>query len=241
MSTPIIINGAAGKMGRIAYEALHAHPSFQIVAQLGRNDDLKASISETKARIVIDLTRADCVYETSQTIIEAGAHPVIGTSGLTETQRLHLQEQCKQQGLGGLIVPNFSISMVLLMRFAEEAARLLPDVEIIEAHHPQKADAPSATAINTAERIARARKKPSTPHDNECARGAWYHGVPIHAVRIEGILAQQHVMFGSMGETLTLTHNTLDRRAYIPGIVLACERVLTLTSLCYGLEHILNQ
>ena len=157
MSYNVIVNGAQGKMGLLACKTIQDHPEFQLVAGLGRGDDLANAICNTHAQIVIDLTRADCVYEICLTIINQGAHPVIGTSGLLEEQIQPLQSMCKEKHLGGLIVPNFSIAAVLMMRFAADAARYLPEVEIIEAHHPQKLDAPSGTAIKTAELIAAAR------------------------------------------------------------------------------------
>ena len=192
---------------------------------------------------VIDLTRADCVYANSMKIIDAGAHPIIGASGLTPAQRQSLRLRCDTLKLGGLIVPNFSISMVLMIRFAAEAARLLPDVEIVEAHHQHKLDSPSGTALNTADQIAAAREIYPKPNHGtqilECARGAEYNGIRIHSIRLPGILAQQQVIFGSSGETLTLTHNTLDRNAFMPGLLLACQKVSSLDTLYNGLEHIL--
>lgn len=243
MPIAVIVNGAQGKMGAQACEMLESRADFNLVARLGRHDDLVTAIKQTQARIVVDLTRSDCVYNTSMAIISAGAHPIIGTSGLTQEQRNTLREHCDKMHLGGLIVPNFSISMVLMMRFAEDAARLLPDVEIIEAHHPQKLDSPSATAINTADKIAAVRMtSKNTPHETqiiEGARGAEYKGIRIHSIRLSGLLAQQQIIFGSSGETLTLSHNTLDRQAFMPGLLLACQKVSGLKTLYYGLEHIL--
>jgi len=243
MPTAIIVNGANGKMGVAACEMLTANPEFNLVGRLCRSDDLSAAIKRTQASIVVDLTRADCVYTNTLNIINAGAHPIIGTSGLTLDQRNDLIDRCTSLKLGGLIIPNFSISMVLMMRFAEEAARILPDVEIIEAHHQQKLDSPSGTAINTAEKIAAARATAKkSNHETQilaCARGAEYQGIHIHSIRLPGILAQQQVIFGSSGETLTLTHNTLDRNAFMPGLLLACRKVTALNTLYNGLEHIL--
>ncbi len=243
MSIAVIVNGARGKMGVQACKMLEEHPEFNLVGRLGRDDNLLAEIKHQKAKIVIDLTRSDCAYANSMCIINAGAHPIIGTSGLTQAQREKLSERCEQLSLGGLIVPNFSISMVLMMRFAAEAASILPDVEIIEAHHQHKLDSPSGTALNTADKIATARgvQQKSTHEAQiiECARGAEYKGIQIHSIRLPGILAQQQVIFGSSGETLTLTHNTLDRLAFMPGLLLACQKVSLLNKLYNGLEHIL--
>ena len=147
MQSRVIVNGAQGKMGKLACETITNHPDFQLVAGLSRGDDLQRAIIETKAQIVIELTQADCVYENSLTIINTNAHPVIGASGLLPGQVQTLQTLCSEKKLGGIIVPNFSVGAVLMMRFAATAALILPEVEIIEAHHPQKLDAPSGTAM----------------------------------------------------------------------------------------------
>jgi 4-hydroxy-tetrahydrodipicolinate reductase len=239
----VIVNGANGKMGALACQAIAKSHEFVLVASLGRNDDLQAAIRETKPQIVVELTRADCVYQNSLTIINQGVHPVIGASGLNLEQIKILQQFCIEKHLGGLVVPNFSISAVLMMRFAAEAARLLPDVEIIEAHHPEKLDAPSGTAMKTAELIAAARqtqvKKPILQETLPSARGANYHDVHIHSVRLPGILARQQVIFGNIGDTLTITHETIDRSAFMPGLILACQKVQALDGLYYGLEHVI--
>lgn len=244
MSSRVIVNGAHGKMGVLACKTIQEHPEFQLVASLGRGDHLKATIADTHADIVIDLTRADCAYENSLTIINQGAHPVIGTSGLLEEQIQSLRQLCATKKLGGIIVPNFSISALLMMRFAADAARFLPEVEIIEAHHPQKLDAPSGTAIKTAELIAAARRiaKNKLPLKELLpgARGATHHDVNIHSLRLPGILARQQVIFGNIGETLTITHDTTDRSSFMPGVILACQRVQALDTLYYGLEHVLD-
>ncbi|WP_019215370.1 4-hydroxy-tetrahydrodipicolinate reductase [Legionella tunisiensis] len=244
MPARVIVNGAQGKMGMLACETIKNHPDFELVAGLGHQDNLRQAIREKQATIVIDLTRADSVYENSLTIIENGAHPVIGTSGLIEEQIQHLQRLCAEQKLGGIIVPNFSIAAVLMMRFAAQAARFLPEVEIIEAHHQQKFDAPSGTAMKTAEMIAKARRqeKRELPSHELIpgARGCSHQNVNIHSLRLPGILARQQVIFGSSGETLTLTHDSIDRASFMPGIILSCQRVQQLDSLYYGLEQLLE-
>ena len=141
MSIPVIVNGAHGKMGILACETLKKEKDFELVAALGREDDLYEQIQKHHAQIVIDLTRADCVFENGLKIIKAGASPVIGTSGLLDEQIQILKEQCELKKLGGIIVPNFSIGAILMMRFAKIAAAYLPEVEIIEYHHQQKLDA----------------------------------------------------------------------------------------------------
>lgn len=245
MSNKVIVNGAYGKMGVLACEAIEKHPSLSLVARCGRQDDLATTIDRTNAEIVIDLTRADCVYQNSLTIMQHNACPIIGTSGLLSEQVETLKQQCNARNLGGIIVPNFSISAVLMMRFAAEAARFIPNVEIIEAHHPQKLDAPSGTAIKTAELIAFAREaSPTRLALKELlpgARGATHHDIAIHSVRLPGVLARQQVIFGNIGETLSITHDTIDRSSFMPGLILACERVRELRGLYYGLEHVLDK
>lgn len=243
MATRIIVNGARGKMGAIACTTIKNHPEFELVGELSREDDLVKAIATTHAQIVIDLTRADSAYINSLAIIESGAHPIIGTSGLQDEQIEHLKILCKEKSLGGIIVPNFSISAVLMMRFAGEAARFLSDVEIIEAHHSQKYDAPSGTAIKTAEIIALNRQPRDEPPTHEVipnVRGGQHQGIPIHSLRLAGVIARQEVVFGNLGETLTITHNTLDRASFMPGLILCCEKVQHLPSLYYGLDQLLE-
>lgn len=245
MQVRVVVNGAHGKMGSLACETFQNHPDFELVGSLTRFDNLAQAISTSKADIVIDLTRADCVYENSLTIINSGAHPVIGTSGLLDEQIQELKKRCDEQKLGGLIVPNFSLGAVLMMNFAAQAARYLPEVEIIETHHQQKLDAPSGTAIKTAEMIAKVRKsfnnKPLALTELvPGARGGSHQGIPIHSLRLPGFIANQQVIFGSHGESLTITHNSIDRESFMPGVVLACQKVQNLDTLYYGLETLLD-
>lgn len=243
MVSKVIVNGARGKMGTLACDTLRQHPEFELVGTLGREDNLMRTITETSADIVVDLTRADAVYANTLTVIEAGVHPVIGTSGLTDEQISHLQTLCTQKELGGIIVPNFSLGAVLMMHLAAIAARYLPEVEIIEAHHQQKLDAPSGTALKTADAIAKARTQQKNHLDLKesvtGARGAYYQNINIHAIRLPGMLAQQQVLFGNTGETLSITHNSLDRSCFMPGLILACQHVRHLPTLEYGMERLL--
>lgn len=243
MTSRVIINGAKGKMGQLAIRALSSCDEFELVAELGREHDLQKEIQTHQAEIVIDLTRADSVYQNAITIIKNGAHPVIGTSGLLEDEIKELQKQCEDLNLGGLIVPNFSIGAVLMMQFAEKAARWLSEVEIIETHHQNKLDAPSGTALKTAQMIANARQvKRQELHLKELvqgARGANYQDVPIHSLRLPGVLARQEVIFGQKGETLTIKHDSIDRCSFSPGIILACQTVKQLNKLVFGLDHFL--
>ncbi len=238
----IIVNGAQGKMGQLAVATLALQSDFKVVGTLGRHDDLAESIRGTGAEIVVDLTCAAAVYHNTKTIIEAGASPVVGTTGLLADQYQALKHLSEQKDLGGIIVPNFSIGGVLMMHFAAIAASYMPEAEIIEAHHPHKQEAPSGTAIKTAEMIAKSRKEhPNYPCHELLpgARGARSQEVPIHSIRISGVLAEQEVIFGQKGETLRLCHQTLDRASFMPGLLLACRHVRQFDTLHYGLEHLL--
>ncbi len=240
----VIVNGAKGKMGSMACDTLNDHPDFDCVAALGREDNLAEAIVEHQPDIVVDLTTADSVFENSTVIIEHGVHPVIGTSGLSDQQINQLRSQCEKLQLGGIIVPNFSIGAVLMMYFSAIASKWMSEVEIIETHHQQKLDAPSGTALKTAEMIAAARKHPKNQLALKeilpGARGSEYKDVNIHSLRLPGVLARQQVIFGQLGETLSIHHDSIDRIAFMPGVVLACQKVSQLKSLYYGLEQLLD-
>lgn len=245
MAVRVIVNGVNGKMGSLAKLTIEGCSEFELVAALGKQDNLRQAIADTRAEIVIDLTRADCVYANTLTILESGAHPVIGTSGLLDEQINTLKTLAHVKQLGGIIVPNFSIAAVLMMRFASLAAPYLPHVEIIEAHHPQKYDAPSGTAMKTAEMIAKVRgevpEQENTHHELvPGSRGAHYRGIQIHSLRLPGVLARQQVIFGGVGETLTITHDSIDRACFMPGIILCCQKVRQLKTLHYGLDTLLD-
>lgn len=244
MLKKVIVNGANGKMGSLAAETIKNNPDFELVATLSRNDNLIQSISETNADIVIDLTNAESVYQNTLAIIEANAHPVIGTSGLLQDEIANLKILCDEKKLGCLIVPNFSLSAILMMKFAKLAALHLQEVEIIEAHHQNKLDAPSSTALKTAELINEGKNKNKNQLNLKelipGARGGEYNKVNIHSIRLPGILARQEVIFGNTGETLSIVHNTIDRSSFMPGVLLACHKVFSLNTLYYGLESILE-
>ena len=240
MPIKVIINGAQGKMGKTTVETIAEQLDLQLVAETGRQDDLAAIIKQHNADVVIDFTRPDTIFQQTQTIIDNNARPVIGTSGLTLEQLDTLKKQCAEKSLGGIIAPNFSLSAVLMMRYARDAAKYFPDAEIIEMHHPQKVDAPSGTAKKTAELINEARHTvaDSQPHQ-DLARGSNYQGVSIHALRLPGFLANQAVIFGGLDETLTIRQDTISRKSFMPGVFLACLKVMELDHLVYGLENVL--
>lgn len=240
--TKIIVNGATGKMGQMTVATLEQIPDFKLVAALSSKDNLKEAIEKHRPDIVVDFTVATVSYENTKTIINANVHPVIGSTGLTKEQLQELQTISREKKLGGIIAPNFSIGAILAMRFAKEAARFYSNVEIIEYHHDKKLDAPSGTAIKTAEMIAETREFSSPKPQHEIvtgSRGATLNGIPIHAVRLPGIVAKEEIIFGAPGETLTIQHNAIDRSAFMQGVVLACQKVLTMNELVYGLEVII--
>jgi len=243
MTIRILVNGASGKMGQECVKAIQNDSELQLVGQTARNDDLAQIIKTTHAQVVVDFTVPQAAYSNVLTIIQSGAHPVIGTTGITPEQITELKQQCASKKLGAIIAPNFSIGAVLMMQFSQTAAKFFPNVEIIELHHAGKADSPSGTALKTADLIAETRSSvPEVKASREIipgARGASSHNIPIHAIRLPGLVACQEVLFGGLGETLSIRHDTIHREAFMPGVLLACKKVLQLDHLVYGLEHIL--
>ncbi|BCE03511.1 4-hydroxy-tetrahydrodipicolinate reductase [Marinicellulosiphila megalodicopiae] len=239
----VIVNGANGRMGSQACEAIKNDPDLELIGQIDYQDDLQKTIETLKPQVVVDLTIASAGFANAQTILNAGARPVIGTSGFLQEQVEKLQALAKSKSLGGLIAPNFSVGAVLMMKFAGEAAKYMPDVEVIEAHSPQKEESPSGTGLRTAEIINAARTQAPTPTSDkeliEGARGAELEGVKLHSVRLPGVVAQQTVFFGGTGETLKIEHNSQSRESFMPGICLACKKVVDRNELAYGLEHLL--
>lgn len=244
MAINVIVNGAKGRMGRTTVAAITAADGLDLVAASDKDDDLTAMVAAKQADVVVDFTNAAVALENAEQIIAAGARPVIGTSGLKPEQVAILQEQLVAKQLGGIIAPNFSIGAVLMMMYAKHAARFLPHAEIIELHHDGKLDAPSGTAMRTAELIAEGRTEAVSEldcHANvEGARGAYYADTPIHAVRLPGLVAHQTVMFGGHSESLTIKHDSLNRESFMPGVILACKKVMALQELIVGLEHFLD-
>lgn len=243
MSIKVLVNGAFGRMGQLSVKAIAAHKGLEVVGQTGRDYDLPKAIKDSNAQVVVDFTHPEAVFANANEIIDAGACPVIGTSGLTSQQVRTLQEKCASLKRGGLIAPNFSLGAVLMMKCASEIVKYMPEVEIIEMHHDGKADSPSGTAMYAAEMLSKAstasRTLKSTRENVPGARGATYLNIPIHAVRLPGFLAHEKIIFGGVGETLTLSHDNIDRASFMPGVCLGCEKVITLDHLVYGLEGIL--
>src|SRR5579872_2570954 len=244
MTIRVIVNGAAGKMGQLCVKAVSDDADLILAGQTSRKEDLTAEIKKNQADVVIDLTNAESVLKNLQLIIEAGARPVIGTSGLLKDQVDAMQKKYSHLKRGGIIAPNFALGAVLMMKHAKEMAKYFSSVEIIEMHHDRKLDSPSGTAVRTAEMLSETLGSPdhtlTTKEIISGARGATYQDIHIHAIRLPGLVAHQQIIFGSLGETLTIRHDTIDRLCFMPGIMLACKKVMTLNHLVYGLENILS-
>ena len=239
----VLINGCKGRMGQEAAKAIGESDDLDLVAQTDLKDDLANVIEISKAQVVLDFTTAAVAMEVSSTIIHSGAHPVIGTSGLLPEQVDELKKLCKKQKLGGIIAPNFAIGAVLMMKFSQEAAKYFPHSEIIELHHDSKYDAPSGTAVKTANLIAGERQRLSGKITEKeiisGARGANADGTRIHSIRLPGLVAHQEVLFGAKSQTLKIRHDSTHRESFMPGVCLACKRVTKLKELVYGLENLL--
>jgi 4-hydroxy-tetrahydrodipicolinate reductase len=254
---PVLLTGAAGKMGLAAVKALSESPDTELYAATTRlrglgldagslagleplgltvSDQFETLLAAAPPEtVLVDLTHGAHAFAHAQAAIQRQIPVVIGATGLDGDQIEQLRQQAQAAKVGVILAPNFSIGAVLMMKFAQEAARYFEYAEIIELHHAQKRDAPSGTAIKTAELIARAH-----PHyEVHPARGQAVAGVPIHSVRMPGLLAHQEVIFGAAGQTLTLRHDSVDRASFMPGLLLCVKRAPRLDHLIYGLEHLL--
>ena len=207
--------------------------------------DLETALDSAVIDVLVDFTTPHTTYSHTLAAITRGIRPVIGTTGLTLDQIDELDKLCKQRGIGGLVAPNFSVGAILMMKFAAEASKFFPNLEIIEYHGEQKLDAPSGTAVKTAELISevRAELKQGNPNEEERiegARGGYYNGFRIHSVRLPGVFAEQEVIFGAFGQKLTIRHDSYDRAGYMPGVSHAVNKVMTYEGLIYGFEHIME-
>lgn len=243
----VALVGATGKMGGYATDAINAADDMELVATLSSKNPLD-DITAAEATHVLDLTVPDVSQDVATFAVKHGLHTVIGTSGWTEDKRHELQNLLNDHPQTGVIIaPNFSIGSVLATRFAAQAAPYFDSVEIIEMHHPHKVDAPSGTAVRTAEMIAEARQAANvgaspdaTTHDPDHARGAQVDGVHVHAVRLAGLEAHQEVLMGTPGQQLVLRHDAFDRKSYMPGVLLALRTVGSRPGLSYGLDAYLD-
>ena len=240
--------GAAGSMGGLTCAAVQAEDGLELVARVDLGDPLSA-LTDAGAQVVVDFTRPDAVMGTLEFCVAAGVHAVVGTTGVDAPRLDQVRSWLgPRPEVGVLVAPNFSVGAVLLMRFAEQAARFFPSVEVVELHHPRKADAPSGTARRTAERMAAARAEAGLPPAPDAttdalpgARGADVAGVPVHAVRLAGLVAHQEVLLGGPGELLTLRHDSLDRASFMPGVLLGVHWVLRHPGLTVGIDAALDE
>ncbi|MGW6027818.1 4-hydroxy-tetrahydrodipicolinate reductase [Streptomyces sp. NPDC055099] len=243
----VAVVGAKGRIGSEAVRAVEAADDLELVAALGRGDSLDTLV-ETGAQVAVELTNPDSVMGNLDFCVRHGIHAVVGTTGWTDDRVAQLESAlAASPETGVLIAPNFSIGAVLTMKFAQIAAPYFESVEVVELHHPNKADAPSGTATRTAQLIAEARREAgSAPQPDatttalDGARGADVDGVPVHSVRLRGLLAHQEVLLGGEGETLTVRHDSLHHSSFMPGILLGVRRVVSTPGLTFGLEHFLD-
>lgn len=260
----VIVCGACGRMGRTVLNAVHNDAELELVGAVDMvtgsdvgdligcgktgvivKDDLQAVIDEVRPDVMVDFTRPAIVKGNVEIALKNKVRPVVGTTGLSDEDKDDIRKWCEKNNTGGFIAPNFAIGAVLMMKFAVQAAKYMPNVEIIELHHDQKLDAPSGTAIGTADLIREVRKSMKQGHPDEFeklsgARGADVDGIHIHSVRLPGFVAHQEVIFGGVGQTLTIRHDSINRESFMPGVVLACKKVMAVEGLVVGLENIMD-
>ncbi len=260
----VAVSGAGGKMGREVVKAVAGAEDMALVGacdvafsgsiltdvtgvpglEFEIDGDVASMMAGCKPDVVVDFAKP-FVFDSVRIALEAGAVPVIGTTGQSARDLEEIARLAEKTGIPALVIPNFAVGAVLMMKFAAEAAKHMPDVEIVELHHDKKLDAPSGTSIKTAEMIDQARKEagsqPSKPLGcaDDPARGDQRSGVHVHSVRLPGLVAHQEVIFGGTGQTLTIRHDSLDRTSFMPGVLLAVRRAASMRGLVYGLDKLL--
>jgi len=247
MTINVAVLGAKGRMGAETVKAITATTDLKLVAQLDLGDSLN-QLTSTGAQVMVDFTHPDAVMKNVEFAISNGINVVVGTTGFDEKKLAQIETWLSSNPkVGAVIAPNFGLGAVLMMQFAAKAARYFESVEIIELHHPDKADAPSGTASRTAELITNARKsanRPAMPDKTSSvidgARGAKVGDVPVHSVRLRGLVAHQEVLLGDQGETLSIRHDSIDRSGFMPGVLLAVRAVVNRPGLTFGLEHLMD-
>jgi 4-hydroxy-tetrahydrodipicolinate reductase len=234
----VAVVGAYGRMGIVTCDAVEADPDCDLVARVGSADGLDLII-DAGADVAVEFTVPSSVKANVTWLLEHGVHTVVGTTGLTDDDLDELEALTGPAHL--FVAPNFAVGAVLMMRLAREAARVFPHAEVTELHHDRKVDAPSGTALRTARLIAATRPhQPPVPGPaGRHARGELVDGVPVHSVRLPGLVASQEIVFGGQGQTLTIRHDAIDRSSFMPGVLLAIKSVAALDSLTVGLESLL--
>lgn len=245
--TRVGVLGAAGRMGAEVIRAIEASDDLRLVTSLDLGGSLERLVDDG-AQVVVDFTHPSAVMANLEFLIRNGIHAVVGTTGFNEDKLATVRRWLEESpGTGAVIAPNFGIAAVLMMRFSAMAAPYFESVEIVELHHPRKADAPSGTARRTAELVAAARFEANMPTMPDAtseslpgARGADVMGVPVHAVRLQGMLAHQEVLLGTHGETLTIRHDSYDRASFMPGVLLSVRKVRETPGLTVGIDSFLG-
>jgi len=247
MSIRVGVIGALGRVGRSVCEAVESAPGLELAATVDK-DDLLESLVESGCEVVVDFTHPDVVMRDVEFLVSHGIHAVVGTTGWTDERYAQVRTWlASAPSTGVLVAPNFAIGAVLMMKFAALAAPWFESVEVIELHHPNKVDAPSGTAAATARAIARAREAAGSPpmpdateQSLEGARGALVDGVPVHAVRLRGLVSHQEVLLGTTGETFTLRHDSLDVASFTHGVLVGVRGVSARPGLTIGLDTYLG-
>jgi len=234
--------GARGRMGSEVVKAVTDAPDLELVAALDLGDSLDALVANG-AQVVVDFTTPDSVMANLEFLIANNINAVIGTTGFDDARIAKIKSLLASSKSGVLIAPNFAIGAVLMMEFATKAAKYFESAEIIELHHPNKVDAPSGTAARTAELMAKSRKEAglapmpdATSTSLDGARGATVGDIPVHSVRLRGLVAHQEVLFGGLGETLTIRHDSIDRAGFMPGVILGVRKIINHPGLTHGLD-----
>lgn len=253
----VLVSGANGRMGQQVVQMVLSDDTLEYVGgvDITSNRDesvgyptytsLTEAIIAQNPDVLVDFTNPESVRKNVETAINMGVSPVVGTTGLTLADIDYLDKLAKETSIGGIIAPNFAIGAILMMRFSSIAAKYMPNVEIIELHHDKKLDAPSGTAIKTAELIAKEREKiiQGNPDEKETikgSRGGEFSGFRIHSVRLPGLVAHQEVIFGDQGQTLTIRHDSINRESFMPGVNMAIKKAKNLNGIVYGLENLLD-
>ena len=239
----VAVLGSRGRMGSEVVKAVTEAKDLELVAELDLGDSLDTLVT-TGAQVVVDFTTPDSVMANLEFVISKNIHAVIGTTGFDDARIAKIKSLLSTSKSGVLIAPNFAIGAVLMMEFATKAAKYFESAEIIELHHPNKVDAPSGTAARTAELMSAARKEAglsagpdATTTSLEGARGATVGQIPVHSVRLRGLVAHQEVLLGGIGETLTIRHDSIDRVGFMPGVLLGVRQVVNHPGLTFGLEN----
>jgi 4-hydroxy-tetrahydrodipicolinate reductase len=239
----VAVLGARGRMGSEVVKAVEAAEGLALVAALDMGDSIE-QLKGSAAHVVVDFTTPDSVMANLEFLINNGINVVVGTTGFDDAKLATVKGWLAQNpSVGVLIAPNFAIGAVLMMEFAAKAARYFESAEVIELHHPAKVDAPSGTAARTAELMSAARKDAglgampdATTSAIDGARGALVAGIPVHSVRARGLVAHQEVLFGGLGETLTIRHDSIDRAGFMPGVILGVRKIVNTPGLTHGLD-----